>query len=63
MAGTIEYRGFEITKSGRSSWDYTCTFVESGAPRTRWGTLAEIKTDCDSVAEGIGLPPKDRGFA
>jgi hypothetical protein len=63
MARSIEYRGFTITKSGRQSYDYRCTFEENGKPRTRFGTVEELKNDCDLVADGIGLPAPERGFA
>ena len=61
MAKSVEYRGFTIANpnGGFSSW--RCTFSEHGQPRTRFGTLDELKADCDLVADGIGLPPREQG--
>lgn len=63
MAREIEYRGFTIKKTGSTAWDWHCTFDQNGTPRSRWGTIDEMKADCDLVADGIGLPAPQRGCA
>lgn len=63
MAITIEHLGYTITKTGTQAWDYRCTFTENGLPRTRFGTVDELKADIELVTSGNSLPPKQRGFA
>lgn len=57
------YREMKIVKTGRASWDYRVDFVIDGNPRSRWGTLEELKADIDLVLDGFGLPSKQRGFS
>ena len=63
MATPVEYRGFTITNPGNGYQDWRCTFDWQGGQRTRFGTLEEIKEDCDLVLDGFGLPAKQRGWA
>jgi len=51
------YRGFALQRAGS---DWCVTFptgnTQTGGPRTRWGTLAEIRADIDAYLEGTLEP-------
>ncbi len=63
MARARQYKGYEILNASGGYQDWYSSFDENGAPRTRWGTLDEIKADIDLVVDSQSLPPKQRGFA
>jgi hypothetical protein len=54
------YRDFYLHRSGL---DWYVTFpdgnVQTGGPRTRWGTRAEVRADVDAYLAGT-LPPHKR---
>jgi len=53
----MEYRGFALQRAGS---DWCVTFptgnVQTGGPRAKWGTLAEIRADIDSYLAGTLEP-------
>jgi hypothetical protein len=51
------YRGFFLHRSGRDwYWIVPTGNVQTGGPRTRWGTLAEIRADIDAYLAGMVEP-------
>jgi hypothetical protein len=56
----MTYRNFYLHRSGL---DWYVTFpdgnAQTGGPRTRWGTLAEVRADVDAYLSGT-LPPHKR---
>jgi hypothetical protein len=50
------YRGFTLHR-GRTFQDWRVDFPG----RTRWGTLAEVRSDVDAYLSGL-LPPRRSGW-
>lgn len=56
-----KYKGYTLENAAGGWQDWNCTFIERGEPRTRWGTLQEIREDVDTVISGNALPAKELG--
>jgi hypothetical protein len=58
------YRGFYLHRSGRDwYWIVPTGNAQTGGPRTRWGTLAEIRADIDAYLAGTLEPHRRPSWA